>query len=410
MNVKNQFKNIKKNFIALTLIQGVNIISPLVLIPLYIKHLSIDTYGLYALSLALSAFAQIIISYGFNFTANRSLAISKSKIENQKIISLVRTTQFFLFILCLFFFPLIGYMFGKGDTFTVLVFLNILSYLYQLLFPQWLYHGLNEISTLKNISFIQKLILTILAIILIPIFKIVELIPIITIVSSVLTYSSLRLLKIIKSEYRFYLINMTFCNVFEELKKGYSLFISQLVSQVYSYSPKIILGLYLPLSSIALFDVAEKVLKIAKIPQYMLIQAFFPVLSREYKKSTKKIFEYGSLFFSVILILFFLGFSDLIFSFFLSETKTNLLFFKIMSISLVFVFMSSYNGPLGLVILKKDSLWTRSTLYGLYAYIVLVLTLMFLKSISLLNFAYIIVFSELVVYLSSKKFLNNVNV
>ena len=400
MNGKNQLKNIKKNFVALTLIQGVNIISPLVLIPLYIKYLSIDTYGLYALSLALSAFAQIIISYGFNFTANRSLAISKSIIENQKIIPLVRTTQFF--------FPLIGYMFGKGNTFTVLIFLNILSSVHQLLFPQWLYHGLNEISTLKNIFFIQKLILTILAAILIPIFKIVELIPVIIFVSSVLTYSSLRLLKIIKSEYRFYLRKMTVYNLFEELRKGYSLFISQLVSQVYSYSPKIILGFYLPLSSIALFDVAEKILKISKTPQYMLNQAFFPVLSREYKKTTKKTFEYGSLFFSVILILFFWGFSDLLFFYFLSDIEINLLFFKIMSISLIFVFMSSYNGPLGLVILKKDSLWTRSTLYGLCAYVILILILIFLNSISLLNFAYIIVFSELVVYLSSKYFLNNV--
>jgi PST family polysaccharide transporter len=408
MNVKRQFKNIKKNFIALTLIQGVNIISPLILIPLYIKYLSIDTYGLYALSMAISAFAQIIISYGFNFTANRSLAISKTEKESQKIISLVRTTQFSLFILCLFFFPLIGHMFAKGNLFTFLVFLNVFSYSHQLLFPQWLYHGLNDITTLKNISFVQKLILTALAVVLIPIFKKVELIPFIIIISSILTYFSFRLLNIIKIQHRFYIVNMTFSNIIEELKKGYSIFISQLVSQVYSYSPKIILGLYLPLSSIALFDVAEKVLKITKIPQYMLVQAFFPVLSKEYKKKLKRTFEYGSLFFSIILVLFFLQFSNLIFDFFLRDVKPNLLFFKVMSFSLIFVFLSSYNGPLGLVVLKKDSLWTRSTLYGLYVYVALVLILMFSKSISLLNFAYVIVFSELIVYLTSKKFLNNV--
>ena len=407
MNIINQ---LKKNFFSLTVIQSLNIISPLILIPLYIKHLSIETYGLYALSLALSAFAQIIIIYGFNFTANRALAVSKSKIESQKIISSVRTTQFFLFIICLFIFTLISCFFGKDSRFTLLVFLNISSFIHQLLFPQWLYHGLNEISTLKNISFIHKIVLTALAASLIPIFEIVELIPIIITISSILTYLFLRFIKIIKHELRFYLILMTFKNIFKELQKGYSIFISQLVSQVYVYSPKLILGLFLPLSSIALYDVAEKILKIAKVPQYMLNQAFFPVLSRDYNKKIKKTFELGSLFFSIILVLIFSFFSNSIFSLFFGDIQTNLLFFKIMSISLIFVFMSSYNGPLGLVILKKDSLWRKSTLFGLYAFVGLIFSLIIFDAVTLLNFSWVLIFSEFIVYLSSKKFLNNVNV
>ena len=78
MNIINQ---LKKNVFSLILIQAINIISPIILIPLYIKYLSIEIYGLYALSLALSTFAQIIILYGFNFTANRAISVSKSKIE-----------------------------------------------------------------------------------------------------------------------------------------------------------------------------------------------------------------------------------------------------------------------------------------------------------------------------------------
>lgn len=407
MNIINQ---LKKNVFSLISIQALNIISPLILIPLYIKHLSIEVYGLYALSLALSAFAQIIIIYGFNFTANRAISVSKSKIEIQKIISSTRTSQFFLFLICLFFFTFISYFFGKGDKFIVLVFLNILTFLHQILYPQWLYHGFNEISTLKNISFIHKIILTVLAAILIPIFKIVELIPVVIITSSILTYFFLKLIKILKPEFRFYLKFMTFKDILKELQNGYSLFISQLVSQVYVYSPKLILGLFLPLSSIALFDISEKILKIAKVPQYMLNQAFFPILSRDYNLKIKKTFELRSFFLSIILVLIFVFFSDLIFSLFIDDIKMNLGFFKIMSVSLIFVFMSSYNGPLGLVILKKDSLWTKSTLFGLYAFVALISILIITDLVTLLNFALVIVFAELIVYLFSKKFLNDVSV
>ena len=407
MNIINQ---LKKNVFSLILIQALNIFSPLILIPLYIKYLSIEVYGLYALSLALSAFAQIIILYGFNFTANRALAVSKSLTEAQKIISSTRTTQFFLFLICLFFFPFISYFFGKGDKFIGLVFLNILTFIHQILYPQWLYHGFNEISILKNISFIHKIILTILAATLIPIFKIVELIPVVIITSSILTYFFLKLIKILKPEFRFHLKLMTFKEILNVLQNGYSLFISQLVSQVYVYAPKLILGVYLPLSSIALFDISEKILKIAKVPQYMLNQAFFPLLSKDYNLKTKKIFELRSFFFSIILFLILVFFSNLIFSLFIGDIKTNLIFFQIMSFSLLFVFMSSYNGPLGLVILKKDSLWTKSTLFGLYAFVALILILIITDLVTLLNVALVIVFSEFIVYISSKKFLNDVNV
>ena len=405
MNIINQ---LKKNVFSLILIQAINIISPIILIPLYIKYLSIEVYGLYALSLALSSFAQIIILYGFNFTANRAISVSKSKIEIQKIILSTRNTQFFLFLTCLFFFTFISYFFGKGDKFIVLVFLNILTFINHILYPQWLYHGFNEISTLKNISFINKIILTILAATLIPIFKIVELVPVIMIISTILTYLFLRFIKTLKPEFRFYLKFTTFKDILKELQNGYSLFISQLVSQVYVYSPKLILGLFLPLSSIALYDVSEKIIKIAKVPQYMLNQAFFPILSRDYNLKIKKIFEMRSLFFSIILVLILVFFSNSIFSVFIDDIQTNLVFFKIMSVSLIFIILSSYNGPLGLIILKKDSLWTKSTLFGLYSFLVLTTILIITDLVTLSNFAFVIVFSEMIVYLLSKKFLNNV--
>ena len=121
-------------------------------------------------------------------------------------------------------------------------------------------------------------------------------------------------------------------------------------------------------------------------------------------------FELKSFFLSIILVLIFVFFSDLIFSLFIDDIKTNLIFFKIMSVSLIFVFMSSYNGPLGLVILKKDSLWTKSTLFGLYAFVALISILIITDLVTLLNFALVIVFAELIVYLFSKKFLNDVSV
>jgi PST family polysaccharide transporter len=402
--------HLKTNIYSLLIIQAVNIISPLVLIPLYIQHLSIEVYGLYALSLALAAFAQIFIIYSFNFTANRDLAKNKFNSEHQEIISSIRTTQFVIFIGCLFIFPLIGSLFDKGITFTLLVFLNILTFIHQLLFPQWLYHGLNNISTLKNISLGTKIILTILSIIIIPTFKRVELIPVIICLSSICTYFFLRFFKIIKPKLRFYLKIITRKDLVKNLKEGYSLFISQVISQVYIYTPKIILGMFLPLDIIAVYDVSEKILKIAKMPQYIINQGLFPLFAKNYNQIIKKRFELGSLFFSILMVLTIVIISDQIFLFFLGNRQIDYSFFYIMSISLIFIYMSSYNGPLGLIILKKDSLWTKSTFFGLTTYLTLTIVMILVNRITLFNFAVIILLSELTVFLASRKFLNRFDV
>lgn len=398
--------NLKTNIYSLLIIQAVNIISPLVLIPLYIQHLSIEVYGLYALSLAVAAFAQIFIIYSFNFTANRDLAINKFDSDHQKIISSIRATQFVIFIGCLFIFTLIGSLFDKGITFILLIFLNILTFIHQLLFPQWLYHGLNNISTLKNISLGTKIILTILSIIIIPAFKRVELIPVIICLSSIITYLFLRFFKIIKPKFRFYLTIITRKDLVKNLKDGYSLFISQVISQVYIYTPKIILGMFVTLDIIAIYDVSEKVLKIAKIPQYIINQGLFPLFAKNYNQIIKKRFELGSLFFSILMIITLVIISDQIFLFFLGNHQIDDSFFFIMSISLIFIYMSSYNGPLGLLILKKDSLWTKSTFFGLITYLTLSILMILVNRITLFNFAVIIVLSELTVFLASRKYLN----
>tara|TARA_R110000868_G_scaffold111489_1_gene301034 strand:- start:7600 stop:8868 length:1269 start_codon:yes stop_codon:yes gene_type:complete len=93
LSEKNQ--NIVRNFSALTLIQALNYLFPLILVPYVVRIINADKFGLITYYNEILVYFIILVNFGFEFTATRQLALNiDNKEKTRKIFwetSFVRT-------------------------------------------------------------------------------------------------------------------------------------------------------------------------------------------------------------------------------------------------------------------------------------------------------------------------------
>ena len=93
-----------KNFINLTLNQGVNVIATLIYTPILFQTLGDENYGLINLAFSTLMILSIFISYGYNLNGPIKIANNDTNIQNSiinNILSLRLTLAFIITIVCL---------------------------------------------------------------------------------------------------------------------------------------------------------------------------------------------------------------------------------------------------------------------------------------------------------------------
>jgi polysaccharide transporter, PST family len=72
-------RRLLNNILSLYLLQGLNYIIPIAVLPYLVRVLGIETYGLVAVAQAFAQYFNILTDYGFNFSATRSIAQCKDE-------------------------------------------------------------------------------------------------------------------------------------------------------------------------------------------------------------------------------------------------------------------------------------------------------------------------------------------
>ena len=149
-----------KNFINLTLNQGVNIIATLIYTPILFQTLGDENFGLIHLAFSIIIILSIFVSYGYNL--NGPIKIANSDTNNQNLIinnilSLRLTLTFIITIFCL---PFI--YFYIENSFQKILFFSLIILINEALNPLFLLQGLNKIFPQAVINIFSKSIYIIL--------------------------------------------------------------------------------------------------------------------------------------------------------------------------------------------------------------------------------------------------------
>ena len=71
-----QTKTILSNIVALFTLQGLQYLIPLILLPYLVHTLGIEYFGLLSFAIATIAFFRAMVSYGFDFTGTKQIALN----------------------------------------------------------------------------------------------------------------------------------------------------------------------------------------------------------------------------------------------------------------------------------------------------------------------------------------------
>ena len=364
-----QVRKVTGNFLYLSVLNGLNILLPLITLPYILRTVGKANYGIYSYVYMIVQYVIILSTYGFNFSATRQ--ISQCRDEREKVNSIYNSVigakvliAIVLSVLLLIFSSLVF-----KDEYASLMFLLGLGMVAGDIFtPIWLFQGMEKMKYLTIVNASSKILFTILVFIIIKDSDDYVLLILLNSVGYIL--AGLLSLYLASRQFGMRLRIAPVKDILFQLKDGSAVFGSTFGMYLYRNANIIILKQLVPNEVVGLYSAAEKVIKGFQSLISPLAQALFPNLSLRFKGGSdaqnisllKKItlpFAAMVLFVSVIVFLTAPWISDILCG---VEFRECIPLIRIMTLVILFGEINYMIGLVGLVNMNRSSLFFRSVI------------------------------------------------
>jgi len=302
---KAQKKLLIENIVSLSLLQWVNYIVPLILIPFLVRSLGIELFGLVMFAQSVSTIFIIFSDLGFSITGTRKISIlaaDKKQISetfwNITIIKVATLILLFGALLVLIAFvpkftkePLL-FIFSFGVTIGSTV------------FPSWFFQGIQKMKTITVVNLTAKLIFALLVVIYVTSPEDYLLVPLFNSLGFIIAGFS----GFIYATRHVIFFRPKIKNIKAQIKETAPVLLSSIATTFYTSSNVIILGFLTNNTITGVYSSFEKVILALKGVYGPIYQALFPWLStkKDINKFVRKTATYvfiiglaGSIFFIV---------------------------------------------------------------------------------------------------------------
>lgn len=289
------------NFIFLSIIQAVNLLLSLLVIPYVILKTGVAEFGAIAIAQMVMTYLSTISDYGFNLTTTRNIALHKhdgSKISNFFFTAL---TAKLLITVCLFILLVATLMLSRISGYLFLLYtLGFAFVLGQSLFVNWFFQGVEKMQYITGCTLIGRLLFVALVFIFIQdkedgilylfFFGIGNIVAGILSIYFAIHIFKLKFTRPKKSD------------IIYELKEGWQITLSSLTINSYFYSNIFILRLFTNDLIVGYYSIAERILFAVRQFITLFAQVVYPVVCHLSQKSR----EETTLFFKQIYLPFLL--------------------------------------------------------------------------------------------------------
>ncbi len=159
--VRNIWQNntkVVENYAFMTILQVLNICFYLLIYPFLIRVLGAESYGLYAFVLAIVTLFITFISFGFDLPAAKKIAENaENKEEMSKVLSEVTTTKIFLEVIALIIYTCLFFVSAKMRENALLFAIVFAQTITNIVFPQWYFQGVQRMRVVTYIQVALKL-------------------------------------------------------------------------------------------------------------------------------------------------------------------------------------------------------------------------------------------------------------
>jgi PST family polysaccharide transporter len=259
---------------------------PLITFPYLIRVLGVETFGMLVFSVSVTAYFKLITDYGFNLTATRKISTNRNKPNKvNEIFSSVITIKLVLLVVSFILLYLLIQNFKVFNQYKLVLYLTFGDVIGQVLFPIWVFQGLEKMKYITLFSVIPRFIFTGAIFYFVQTNEDFYIVPLLNSIASIFT-------GLISLYYVFYILKIKFIpqklnSIKFYLKEAWAVFTTNIFVGIYTTSNIIILGIFTNNTIVGYYSIVEKILNIFKRFYGAFIQGLYPNISLRVKNNSK---------------------------------------------------------------------------------------------------------------------------
>jgi PST family polysaccharide transporter len=370
-NTLNDKKSLIENFLSLSLLQGLNMILPLITFPYLVRVLGIDNFGLVNFSLSIIGYFNIIVSFGFELSATKDISLNReNKQKLSEIFSSVTIIKIGMFIFSIAILSILILFIDSMNENLRLYYATFGIVLGNVLFPSWFFQGVEKMKYITIITVITRSLFTIFIFILVQSEDDFIFVPLLNSISAII--GGIIAIYIIFKTYtiRFYIPKKNI--ILKQLKDSFYYFISRIANNGSRYFATTIIGAYFGNTIVGYYALVEKLFYAFTSIGGLVSQTIYPYMSRtkDLKFFKKTLFLSVIITVPLLLILIYFNETFLIMVFAVKNEMVSCIFsivfsgalFSIVSSIVGFPFLAAFGYPK----YANNSLIYASLLYVVY--------------------------------------------
>ena len=280
-----------ENFLSLSTLQSINYILPLLVLPYLVRVIGPEKFGLIAFAQAFIQYFMIFTDYGFSLSATRKISLCRN--EKNKvclIFSSVMTVKIILVAVSLFILILLVKFIPKFKEDWLVYILSFGAVIGNTLFPVWFFQGQEKMRFISMINISGGIIYALAIFILIKKPGDFILVPALNSLFFLITGTLGLYIAFKKFDLKF--IFQRYSDIANELKTGWSIFISVVSINAYTATRIFAVGLLTNNILTGYYAIAEKIATAFQtFPLDSLSQAIYPRLSNIFVKNKRRAFR-----------------------------------------------------------------------------------------------------------------------
>lgn len=388
-------KKVLENLSYISILQLFSIFLPLISYPYLIRVLGLELNGMIVFAYSIVSYLNLFISFGFNSSTTRNIA----SLESDKCISNIVFSTYlcklilFSFSVCLF---LLVISFSHIQIeFRYILYSSLGLSIGELLLPIWYFQGVEKMKYLTIINVGSRTLFTIFIFVFVRQKEDYLLVPLFNSLGAIGGGAYALYVLLAKERVKFSGVNLY--SIKMNFRDSAPMFVSSLSSLIYLNVNKLIVGSFLGMSEVSIYDIGEKVMNLLKIPTVVICQSVYPKMSRELNIRYMNKVMLTAFFFMLVLYSMICIWAKQIIKFFLGEhNSTGGILICILSFSSVLLTLNSMLGGNRLIPFGYARQLMNIMIINLLFYVLLLSVIVVFDKISMLNLAICTLFVELI--------------
>ena len=284
--------SVGRNALFLYLIQFAGYVLPFITVPYLVRVLGPERYGTLAFGQGLMAYFSTTVNYGFNFSATRKISVERDNMEKVNRTAMeVWGAKALLCAGCLFSLLILLWAVPRVHQVSMLMLILFAGVAGRVLFPGWLFQGLEKMGPISAINLSVRLASVI------AMFILVRNPRDFLVYAAILSAGSL-VAGLAGSGYAFRAFRLRlqwpgWGGIWQSLREGCVLFLSSAAIIMYTEGNAFILGLVASDAVVGYYTAAERIVKAVANLWGPLSQALFPRFSRMVAESRHRTLRWG---------------------------------------------------------------------------------------------------------------------